>query len=127
MHSSISDKAAAGGARPRAGFTLLEVIAAIILIDVGLLALVAGSAVLVRQTSELRARSAALHVASNRLELLGAAGCAGADGRALLSNGTKEHWSAAVESNAVRELRDTVTFFVGTASKSLVLRTKIPC
>lgn len=113
--------------RRRSGFTLLEVIVAIILIDIGLLALVAGSAVLVRQTSELRARTAALHVANNRLELLGIAACADANGEVLLPDGTRERWSSAVQTNAVRELRDSVTFTASGAAKSLVLRTRLPC
>ena len=113
--------------RPRSGFTLLEVIAAIILVDVGLLALVAGSAVLVRQTSQLRAKAAALHVAANRLELLGIETCGADAGVTEFPDGTTERWSAAVQPNSVRELRDTVTFPVGATMRSLVLRTRLPC
>jgi Tfp pilus assembly protein PilV len=113
--------------RSRRGFTLLEVIAAIILIDVGLLALVAGSAVLVRQTTQMRARAAALHIATNRLELLGVAGCGATSGESVLPEGMKERWTAAAQANAVHELRDTVIFSVGGSTRSLVLRTRLPC
>ncbi|MEO7085558.1 MAG: hypothetical protein ABI442_03360 [Gemmatimonadaceae bacterium] len=119
----------ARGARSgrRSGFTLLEVIAAIILIDVGLLALVAGSAVLVRETTRLRARTVALRTAANRLEVLGVARCEAASGDSTLADGTQESWSAALEPNAVRELRDSVTFPFGATTRSLVLRTRLPC
>ena len=114
-------------ARRRSGFTLLEVITAIILIDAGLLALVAGSAILVRRMSEVRARTEALRVATNRLELLGISGCTDARGEAVLPDGMTERWSGAVQANAVRELRDTVTFTAAGATQSLVLRTRLSC
>ena len=127
MRASEIDSRLALRLRARAGFTLLETIAAIILVDIGLLALVAGSAVLVRQTTQTRARATALHVASNRLETLGAVSCAVASGESVLPDGTHERWSAAIQPNAVRELRDSVTFPVSGETRSLVLRTRLPC
>jgi Tfp pilus assembly protein PilV len=113
--------------RARCGFTLIEVVVAVVLIDVGLLALVAASAVLVRQTTELRVRSAALHAATNRLQLLGASACVATSGAAAGPLSIHEWWSVVLQPNGVRELRDSVTFSVGIAEKTVVLRTRLPC
>jgi len=122
------------GATPRTvaplaprGFTLVEVLLAVILINVGLLALVAGSAVLVRQTNDLRARRSALQTGTNRLQVLGAAPCAAASGDASGPLGEHERWSIDVMDHAVRELRVNVTFFSRGEARSIVLRTRLPC
>lgn len=111
----------------RRGFTLVEVIVAIFLIDVGLLALVGSSALLVRQTHELRLRSTAVRIAANRLESLGAAPCSGAAGSAVDARGLREDWTVSLLPNRVRELRDSVAFHVGARPSHVVLRTRLPC
>jgi prepilin-type N-terminal cleavage/methylation domain-containing protein len=111
----------------RSGFTLVEVLVAIVLIDAGLLALVAGSAVLVRQAAEVRARSTALHAASNRIQSLGALPCAVATGSAGVTPALREEWSVALLANNVRELLDRVTFTAGRDTHTVVLRTRLPC
>ena len=113
--------------RTRRGFTLVEVLLAVILIDVGLLALVAGSAVLVRQTNALRLRNAALRAAMNRLEQLGVAPCAPAAGASTSANGIREDWSVGAPGNRMLDVRDSVSFGVGAATHSVVLRTQLPC
>jgi prepilin-type N-terminal cleavage/methylation domain-containing protein len=111
----------------RKGFTLIEVLAAMLIIDVALLALVAGSAVLVRQANAARARADALRVASNRIEQLGARGCSSGSGEAASQAGTHEFWSAQVLGNRTRELCDSVVFFSGAVAHSVILRTRIQC
>lgn len=109
------------------GFTFVEVLLAVILITVGLLALVAGSAVLVRETNDLRARRGALQTGTNRLQLLGAAACVAASGGARGLHGEDERWSIDVLGPGVRELRDSVAFFSRGEARSIVLRTRLPC
>ena len=111
----------------RRGFTLVEVIIAVVLINVGLLALVAGSAVLIRQSAEMRARSAAVRAAANRLALLGATTCVARSGSATSAFGVREDWSVSVLANGVRELHDSVSYSAPTGTKSVVLRTRLPC
>jgi prepilin-type N-terminal cleavage/methylation domain-containing protein len=115
--------------RRRAGFTLIEVLVAVVLIDVGLLALVAGSAVLVRQAAELRMRNAALRAATNRVQFLGAGPCLATAGGAGGSNAgaLREEWSVSLQANNVREVLDRVTFTVGGDTRAVVLRTRLPC
>lgn len=115
-----------GSVAPR-GFALVEVLLAVILINVGLLALVAGSAVLVRQATDLRIRRNALQLGTNRLQLLGAAPCGAASGAANGAAGVREQWSVDVMGNGVRDLRDSVIFSVRGELRSIVLRTRLPC
>lgn len=111
----------------RAGFTLLEVLIALVLIAVGLLALVGSTAVLVRQTAEIRARSAAVRAAANRLQRLGIATCAPASGSQTGAYAIRERWTVDVRPDGVRELRDSVTYTTPAGERSVVLRTKLPC
>jgi len=113
--------------RARAGFTLVEVLLAVVLIDVGLLALVASSAVLVRETNALRLRNAALRAATNRLQRLGAAGCQPVSGSATTADGIREDWIVTVTAAGLIDIRDSVSFAVGTTTRGAVLRTKLPC
>ena len=111
----------------RRAFTLVEVLLAVTLINVGLLALVAGSAVLVRQANALHASRSALQAATNRLQLLGAGPCAAAIGDASGPLGVHEHWSIDLMRNGVRDLRDSVTYPARGELRTLVLQTRLPC
>lgn len=111
----------------RAGFTLVEVIVAIILIEVGLFALVGGSAVLIRQANQLRGRVTALHAAVDRLQLLSAGSCAVATGSAGATGAIHEDWALAMVGRSVREVRDSVSFRLPGGAGSVVLRTRVPC
>lgn len=113
--------------RCRAAFTLLEVLLAVVLLDVGLLALVAGSTVLVAQTNELRGRSTALQLAHDRLQLLGGAPCVATTGDASGPSASSEHWQLTLIGSATRELSDSVSFVMHGVTRSVVLRTRLPC
>lgn len=113
--------------RLRHGFTLAEVLLAIILIDVGLLALVGGSAVLVRRTNALRLRNAALRTATNRLQQLGAAPCAATTGVATSADGVREEWTLVPVNGVMVDARDSVTFSDGATTHGIVLQTRLPC
>jgi prepilin-type N-terminal cleavage/methylation domain-containing protein len=109
------------------GFTLIEVLVALVLIHVGLLSLVAASAMLVRRTTQARVETAALQAASNRLEILGAGPCATSAGAAIGPFELREEWSAALEAGGTLDLRDSVTFDVPGRVRSIVARTRVPC
>jgi Tfp pilus assembly protein PilV len=113
--------------RARRGFTLIEVVIAVILIDVALLALVGSTAVLVRQANTLRMHNAAIAIGSKRLQLLGTSPCVAASGEASDARGIQEFWFAVVMPNNVRALSDSVSFSIGAVAKSVVLRTALPC
>jgi Tfp pilus assembly protein PilV len=111
----------------RAGFTLVEVLIAVVLIDVGLLALVAAGSILVRRATELRLRAVAVRAAVDRLQLIGVGACVGANGATIGSGDVRENWEATAPTNGVRELYDSVTFIVAGVEKAVALRTRLPC
>lgn len=117
----------AGPRRCAAGFTLLEVLLAIILIDVALLALVAGSATLVRRSSDLKVRGAALRAADDRLQGLSIAPCTAAAGSAQGAYGLRESWTVAAPNTSIREISDSVAFVTHGTPGSIVLRTRLSC
>jgi prepilin-type N-terminal cleavage/methylation domain-containing protein len=111
--------------RARAGFTLVELLVAVVLVDAGLLALAGTTAWLARRNTEIRTRTAAVAIASNRLQSLSAVPCAPRSGTA--ANGALvERWSEADQSH-MRELRDTVRFSIATIDHAVVLTTRLPC
>jgi Tfp pilus assembly protein PilV len=113
--------------RPRTGFTLLEVLVAVVLVDVGLLALVAGCAVLVRALGDTRARTEAAHAADNRLARLGAVACGSATGGSAAAPHLNESWTVHTGPSGIRELRDSVSFVLRSGPSFIVLRTRVPC
>jgi prepilin-type N-terminal cleavage/methylation domain-containing protein len=110
----------------RRGFTLVELLVALLLVEVGLLALTGTTVVLIRQRSAVRARAAAIRAASNRIQLLAGGPCDAGSGAASEANGIREVWDVRLVPNAVRELRDSVTYG-GDSTRAIVLRTRLPC
>jgi prepilin-type N-terminal cleavage/methylation domain-containing protein len=110
----------------RRGFSLIELLVAIVIIDVGVLALAATTLALVAQRTELRARAVAVRAASTRLEWLGAGPCQATSGSAAAGALVVEHWDVQPGANATRELSDSVTFGHGNAH-TFVVRTRLPC
>jgi Tfp pilus assembly protein PilV len=109
------------------GFTLIEVLVAIVLIHVALLSLVAASAMLVRRSTETRVESAALEAASNRLETLGAGPCVASSGTATGPFGLREEWSANLVPPAALAVRDSVSYGTPSRPRAIVLRTGVSC
>src|SRR6185437_12389126 len=111
--------------RPRTGFTLIEVIVAVVLVDVGLLALVAGCSILVRATGDARARTEAARAADNRLARLGALACRASVGGSSAGPGSIESWTVVTSPTGMRELRDSVSFTLRSGPSFVVLRTRV--
>jgi prepilin-type N-terminal cleavage/methylation domain-containing protein len=111
----------------RRGFTLVELLVAILLIDVGLLGLVAGSAIVVRRQNEIRLRGIATGAASNRVQQLVASGCHSAQGSAVVAPGINERWSVSGSGSATRDIDDSVSYVLAGVNRSVVLRTRVVC
>src|SRR5215213_8241566 len=111
----------------RAGFTLIEVLIAVLLLDIGLLALAGACAVLIRHTALARSRATALQLATNRLETLASGECMAASGVVVGAWGFRESWSVRLVPIGAREIGDSVSFTVQGISRSIVLRTRLPC
>jgi len=112
--------------RHESGFSLLELLVAILLVDVALLAIAHTHAVVLRQRNETRIRAAAVAAASARIEALLASPCIAAAGSSSLPT-MLELWSVQVEGH-VREVSDSLAFGWGAPlSHTFVLRTRVPC
>jgi len=113
------------GTRP--GFTLVELLVAVLLIDVGVLAMVSATTLLVRRQTGLRTRVVASQLAANRLQHLIAAPCVPATGTTTSERGVTEYWSATLLPSSMRDLRDSVVFAIDGAERSVVLRSRARC
>ena len=114
--------------RVRLGFTLVELLVPLLLVDVGLLALVATSAAVTRELLQSGRRNLALESAVARLERLSSVPCRNDDrGDEVIAPGIHEWWSATVDAGGTRRLQDSVTFVRRSAVRSIVLRTRARC
>jgi prepilin-type N-terminal cleavage/methylation domain-containing protein len=114
------------GARIPRGFSIVELVVAMMLVGVGLLSLVGANAVLLRRRSEARQRLAAVAAAANRVARLSSGACAETNGTARGSSGIAEHWSVMLRANSTREIADSVRFGARPAH-DFVVRTRLPC
>lgn len=112
--------------RTREGFTLVELLVAVLLIDVGVLAMVAGTAVIVRRQNAMHLRAAAAQIAANRIQRLESGACATLRGTAG-EHGINEQFSSDVIENGLRDLRDSVAFAIDGVSRAIVIRSRISC
>jgi prepilin-type N-terminal cleavage/methylation domain-containing protein len=116
------------GARTRRGFSIVELIVAMMLVAVGLLSLVGANTVFVRRRNEARQRLAAVAAAANRVARLSSSACLPANGMATGAFGISERWSVVLRggANATREIADSVLFGANPAH-DVVVRTRLPC
>lgn len=92
----------------RAGFTLVETLVALVLFQVGIIALVATAGVAARDLAEATLRRRAAQVAAARVEvLLGSACLAATSGSAVLNGGLREWWRVEAEGSS-RSIVDSV-------------------
>ena len=112
----------------RKGFTIVELLIALVLLDVGLLALVGLAASIDRDADSARKRTNALSAASGRLETIASLACQGdASGVAQGSPGITEWFSEASAPNATRDIVDSVAYVTPHGVRTFVLRTGARC
>jgi prepilin-type N-terminal cleavage/methylation domain-containing protein len=112
----------------RCGFTLIELLIALVLLDVGLLALVGLGATLTRDADAARRSALALRVASARLERMASLPClATVNGIAQPAPGLAEWYSDTPAPNGTRMLHDSVAVRQPTGSRSVVVSTRAAC
>lgn len=109
----------------RPGFTLVELLVAMLLVQVALLAVLATSAVIVRAVGDNEARWRAVQRASDRLERLAAGPCTASAASVQYVDGAQETWRVDV-ANGVRDLRDSISFG-RTDPRSVVLESRAAC
>jgi Tfp pilus assembly protein PilV len=106
------------------GFSLLELLVAILLVDVAILAIVHTHAITVRSRNETHARGAAVNAAAARIEQILALPCVATTGSAL-QRASAEFWSSRLDATT-REISDSIEFGAPTRHR-FVLRTRSQC
>ena len=112
--------------RPRRGFTLVELLVAIIVLSIGLLGLASTSAVVTRQIGGGAQMTLAATTAQARFELLRSQNCTTLSNGSASARGISEVWVVTVRTRA-REVTDTVKFTTTRGESVHAYRTMIPC
>jgi prepilin-type N-terminal cleavage/methylation domain-containing protein len=118
-----------------AGWTLVEVLVALVVLGIGILALTGSSAMVNRMIGRGKVETHAALLAARRVEMLRLAArstsprCASASfasGGPVMVEGLTQSWSVAPEGQ-VRRVRVSVSYLTIRGSRSAVLETKIEC
>ena len=122
-------------ARANSGFTLIEVMIAVVILGIGILALTGSSSMITRMIGRGKAETHAAMVASRRVEMLRRAAqsstprCASAEfasGGPVLEEGLTQSWTV-TPAGAVRRVRVTVTYLTVRGIRSAFLETAVAC
>ncbi len=121
----------------RSGFTLIEVMVAIVILGVGVLALLSTSALVTRMIGRGNMTTKATQLALTRLEILRqqalsvtpSCSTLGASGSATGPNGMTEAWRVTTPAIAadLRELSVTVTYPITSGTRTATMTTQIRC
>ncbi len=121
----------------RSGFTLIEVMVAIIILSVGVLGLISTSALVTRMISRGNITTKATQLAQTRLEILrqqalsSTPSCStlGSSGTATGPSNMSEAWTVTTPaaSTSLRELSVTVTYPISSGTRTATLTTQIRC
>jgi len=128
LRSATSSQRATEPTPAPGGFTLVELLVALLLLDVGLLALVGFATALYRDGSSTRASARAWSIASARVERMASLPCDGTSaGTATSPVGVSEWFSDAPTPNDTRILADSVRVESSRGTQVAVLRTSARC
>ena len=112
--------------RPRDAFTLVELLVALVLVAIALLALSATTALVVRELAGAAARSTAGMALRNRVERFLLLPCATAASAEAVQHGVRERWqTTAVDSAA--SLRDSVSLMDRRRERAVVVEARRQC
>jgi prepilin-type N-terminal cleavage/methylation domain-containing protein len=121
--------------RAQAGFSIVEVLVALLVLGIGILGLSGSSAMITRMIGRGKAETHAAVAASRRVEMLRQAAhsstprCTAADfasGGPLIQDGLTESWTI-TPAGPVRRVRVTVTYLTVQGTRSAVLETAVAC
>ncbi|MGI8497415.1 MAG: type IV pilus modification PilV family protein [Gemmatimonadaceae bacterium] len=113
--------------QPRRGFTIVELIVAVMIMSVGVLGLASTAAVVTRQMGGGARRALSASVAQSRFETLRSTPCAYILTGTASSRGITESWVATSAGNRQFTVSDTVTFPNPRGVRTQVYRSYVRC
>ena len=112
----------------RDGFTIIELLLALVLLDIGLFALVGLGAAISRTATAMRTSSLGVSVAWGRVERMASAGCGGAlSDIEAPRRGITEWFSDIPAPNDTRALSDSVAVMLPRSVRVVVARSRARC
>lgn len=108
------------------GFTLVEMLVAIVVLTVGVLGLAGTSALITRQIGGGAVQSRAATIAASRFELLHASDCRNLASGTATARGITESWTVSNETRRVR-VSTTVTLPTVRGARTQTFQSTIPC
>lgn len=129
-HRRVAGRLAASTSAPdRRGFSLVELMVAMMLLSVGVLGLVGVSAMAMRQTNDANNRNIAALVAATRMETLRSRTCASlANGGPVETSGVTERWTVVNPANPLtRTITGQFTYRAPRGYRNLNVSTTVPC
>lgn len=112
----------------RDGFTLAEVVIAMVILSVGLLALASGSMGVMRQMRAGNQAAIAAMVAQSRMEKMRSRSCSSISTGTTTTSGMSEKWTVTSLSSRVSAVAETVTYVPRPGvTRKLGLNGVVPC
>ena len=112
--------------RPRTGYTLIEIVVALLLFSVGGLALTATSALVARELSSNGTRERAGRIAATRLEMLRASCRNASNGREYVGR-IKSEWSVNFVDSSRLAVVESITYPTKHGGRTDFYRATLPC
>jgi type IV pilus assembly protein PilV len=123
----ISRAERASNGKPRAGFTLVELLVAMIIFAVGMLGLAATAGSVTRMMGGARRQTIAAQVAQSRIERLRASPCTALTGGSETVRGVTNIWTVTAVTRGVN-VTDSVVFATSRGgTRSRVYKTTLSC
>jgi prepilin-type N-terminal cleavage/methylation domain-containing protein len=112
--------------RNRRGFTLVELVVAIMVISIGIIGLASTAGAVTRQMGGGRRMVIAASIARARFEKMAAQNCATVASGSASTRGIAESWTATQGTLSV-VVQNTVTYTTTRGNRSQTFTTRIPC
>lgn len=114
-------------ARARTGFTMVELIVAMLMLTIGLLGLAGVGAVVLKQMRGGTYQTVAASIAQSRFEQLEGDACSTIASGTATVRGMAERWTVSTIGTRARAVYDTVTFVGTSGTKKVGIHTVLAC
>jgi len=114
--------------KSRGGFTIIELVVAIIIMTVGVLALATGAAGVAKQMRDGNQAALAAVVGQARMETIRSLGCSSLSSNTATTRGMTEKWNVVWISARARAVTESVTYVPrARVSRTVAWRSVVPC